>query len=100
MELVRIAKDIIEGRVRPLVGAVQLCPHVHTLEREIDPQSGKLIVGVSSECDGLPLGHERQYWAAAALQQKDKLTDAYEASVRASIIETAQNLLDQFEIPG
>jgi hypothetical protein len=46
----------------------------------------------------LPLGSERQHWAAAALQEKDKLADAYEAKIGARIMQTARNLLEEFEI--
>jgi hypothetical protein len=97
-ELVRIARDVVEGRIRPLVGACQLCRYVQTLKNEINPESWKLIVAVSSECDGLALGPERQYWAPSALREKDKRSAAYEARVGPEVIQAARELIAQFDL--
>jgi hypothetical protein len=95
-DLVSIARNIVEGRVRPLLGACQLCRYVHTFKNEIEPELWKLIVAVSSECDGLPLGSERQYWAPDVLKEKDKRAEAYEARVGPEIMDAARELLAQF----
>ncbi len=95
-ELLRIAHEIVDGRVRPLAGACALCGHLHAVEGELNRNSRDLIVGVASECDGLPLGSERQYWAPEALREKDKKADEYEQQVGQDIIQVARELLVQF----
>jgi hypothetical protein len=51
---------------------------------ETKPESADVLFlkGVSSECDDLPLGSERQYWAPEALREKDALAASYETRIR------------------
>jgi hypothetical protein len=95
-ELVRIAKRMIDGEIRPLLGARLLCPYANRLRQEIGHEAWQIIVGVDSESDHLPIGTERQLWATEALREKDKITDDYEQRVRNELLQVAQELLAQF----
>lgn len=95
-KIAEIASRILSGEVRPLLGARLLDSYSHHLEKELDWEIVRLMRGVASEVDGLPLGQERQYWADKALREKDRLADSYEEHVGPAIMEAARKLLEQF----
>lgn len=55
------------------------------------------LIGVASEVDNLPLGNERQHWAADALRLKDQQAAAYRNSVAAVVRQALQELLTTLE---
>jgi hypothetical protein len=98
-EVVKIAKRMTEGDIRPLLGARLLFYSFHQLEDDIDPETWRFITGVHSESDALPIGPDRQHWAPAALREKDKIADDYEQRVRDRLIRVAKELVAQFSKP-
>ena len=94
--IAEIALRILSGEVRPLLGAQMLDYFLHPLEKEVDWEIVRLMKGIASEVDGLPLGQERQYWADQALREKDRLADSYEERVGPAIVEAARKLREQF----
>ena len=52
------------------------------------------FIGVASEVDDLPLGSEREHWAAEALSAKDEEAAIYRELVRPRIEESIKDLLD------
>jgi hypothetical protein len=91
-----IASDVVNGSVRPLLGARMLIGYLHRLENEIDRDVYLLVLGVDSESDALPIGPERQYWTPDALADKDRKADEYEAKVRVDILEAATYIMKRF----
>jgi hypothetical protein len=95
-EIAEIAKSMMEGSIRPLLGVRESLPFLHNLEKEIDPKIYMLFVGVNSETDGLPIRPERAYWATGPLREKDEAANNYEARVRDKLINAAEKLYLQF----
>ena len=52
------------------------------------------FIGVASEVDDLPLGSERENWAAEMLNAKDEEAAIYRERVRPMIEESLKDLLD------
>ena len=51
------------------------------------------FIGIACEVDGVPLGSERQYWAADALRLQDIKAADYRGRVRAVVEESLRQLL-------
>jgi hypothetical protein len=96
LEVAEITAAMINGTIRPLLGARMLMTYLHTLKREVDPEIFRLFQAVDSEVDGLPIGPERAYWATGPLREKDEAADKYEARVRDELINAAEKLYLQF----
>jgi hypothetical protein len=82
--ILQLVNDATEGRIRLLLAVRQIVPVLHgsqSLEKRISPEDFRFLIGVRSECDELPLGDERQYWAPESLREKDLLADKYEAQI-------------------
>ncbi len=73
-----------------------LVPYIHQLEKEVDWEVARLIIGVDSESDELPLSEARRYWEISALREKDQLADSCEERVGPAIVEAAKKLLMRF----
>jgi hypothetical protein len=56
------------------------------LEKKPESADVLFLKGVSSECDDLPLGSERQYWAPDSLREKDARAADYEARIRDKVL--------------
>ena len=95
-QVAEIASAMLDGSTRPLLGARMLIGYLHRLKKEVDPEIFRLIQGVDSECDGLPIGSERRYWAPEASAQKDRRADKYEMATRTELLEAANRLLAQY----
>jgi hypothetical protein len=95
-EVAEVAKSMMDGTVRPLLGVRMLLEFLHDLEREIDPKIYMLFVGVYSETDTLPIGPERAHWSHESLLEKDELAGKYEARVRDKLLSAAEKLYLQF----
>jgi len=65
--------------VRNVNSALHELPELEKRVREAD---FLFLTGVSSECDELPLGDERQHWAPDSLGEKDQLALAFEQRIR------------------
>lgn len=52
-----------------------------------------VFVGVASEIDGLPIGAEREHWAAEPLKSKDILAATYREQVRDVVMEALRALV-------
>ncbi len=100
LEVGEIAAAMIEGKIRPLLGARMLMHHLHPLEEEVEPEIFRLYQGVDSESGDLPIGPERDHWAPAALLEKDALANAYELRHRDQLLEAARQLVRQFPKPN
>ena len=84
-DIVKIADKTQTGAMRLLLAACQISsiltssPNRRAGVREED---FLFLKGVHSECDGLPLGEERQYWAEASLREKDIQAQSYEQAIQ------------------
>src|SRR5436190_3428131 len=65
-----IAEAVLDGRTMILEGARELSPLAHT-DAIANEDDRRLIIGIDSETDHLPVGKVREHWAADALEAKD-----------------------------
>jgi hypothetical protein len=87
-----IARKTVEGDYDVLLA----CRDLADVREEIPSIPDELMdvfVGVASEIDGLPIGHEREHWAEEALKSKDRQVMEYRERVSVGIIETLETLL-------
>jgi hypothetical protein len=72
IRVVEIAQSILDGKVRPLIGARMLAGYVNPLKAEISFEAWSTVVAIASETDGMPIGAERQYWAPEPLRERTR----------------------------
>jgi hypothetical protein len=65
-----IAEAVLDGRTTILEAVRELVSLAHT-DAIADEDDRRLIIGIDSETDHLPIGRVREYWAADALEAKD-----------------------------
>jgi hypothetical protein len=86
LDLVRQAQT---GEVGLLLAVREIRAILRDLaDLEKKPESADLLflTGVWSQCDHLPLGSERQYWAPDSLREKDAEAASYTAQVRDDVL--------------
>ncbi len=93
-EVVRVAKSVLAGSVGVIEGARTLASLGHELG-ELD-QDFIPFVAIHSETDHLPVGSERQHWAADALQEKDAEIERTEGFHRARALVACKRLVERF----
>jgi hypothetical protein len=98
-KILQLAANTTAGGVALLLAVREIVQILHgsqTLQGIIDDRDFRFLVGVSSECDELPLGAERQYWAPESLREKDLRSQKYENlignEVRSTLMRIAANL--------
>jgi hypothetical protein len=97
VETVRQAENGTVGlllAVREINAALHELPELEKKVREAD---FLFLTGVSSECDGLPLGTERQYWAPDSLREKDAQAARYAARIRDDVLLALARIADDLK---
>lgn len=87
-----IARQAISGQTPLLLACRKIYPMIKdslSLSREIID----VFNAISSECDELPLGEEREHWSPSALSVKDREIEEYAEQVRPSLIEAMKELV-------
>jgi hypothetical protein len=90
--------------VRRIVAGAPFLPSIAALERSLgqldltttDDADARLLWGISSEVDHLPLGSERQHWDDTALAAKDLEITWYEAQFRLEGVALCERLIARF----
>jgi hypothetical protein len=93
---IEIAKRSLEGQLDPLLAARELADlmfELPTLPEELRYS----FIGAASE---LPIGNERTYWAADALEERDRQTADFRASVEAGLNADMAALIAALEQPA
>jgi hypothetical protein len=97
LEIIERARNGQNGlflAVRKINGILHELPE---LERKVEPSDFLFLTGVDSECDGFPLGEERQYWAPDSLKEKDVLIAQYEAGIREKVVSSFLRIADRLK---
>lgn|ERR1700733_2112937 len=68
--------------------------HQPEFRNRIRSEDYLFLKGVESECDGLPLGTERQFWAPESLREKDLKIESYEQEIRPELLSTLARIAD------
>lgn len=87
-----IARQALEGNYDILLAVRDL----YDLRNRLPPipsETLDAIVGIGSEVGDLPLGDERQYWAADALREQDEMAADYRKRVSTLVGEVLRELL-------
>ena len=95
-QVAALAAAILEGQASLVASAQGMAQLFVELGLDAtDPDAADFYL-IDSETDQLPLGAERQYWAADALQVKDEEIARAEAWARAFGLETCRRLVQRF----
>jgi hypothetical protein len=92
-----IARKAMNGEISLLLAVREINSALHglpELERKVQRSDFLFFKGVSSECDELPLGTERQYWAPESLREKDLRARSYEQKIRKDILSALARIAD------
>jgi hypothetical protein len=92
-----IARKAMNGEISLLLAVREINSALHGLperERRVRDDDFIFIKAVSSECDELPLGTERQHWAPESLREKDLLAQSYERKIREDILSALARIAD------
>ena len=95
--LCEIAKAILAGDLGIIAGARQLIPFRHEIELAETEDDFRVLVGIDSATDHLPIGSQRLNWAEAALRKKEKEIAEAEAHATADVLRICQRLLAKLE---
>ena len=90
---VQLAKAVLESRISILEAVRELFPLAHT-DAIGDEADRRLIIGIQSETDHLPVGEVRRLWAPGALQEKDIEIASAEAWWKAEFVEACKRIAE------
>ena len=96
--LCEIAKLILAGDLGIIAGVRQLLPFRHEIELAEAEDAFRVLAGIDSETDHLPIGSQRLNWAEAALRKKEQEIAEAEAHAAKDVLRVCQRLLTQLGI--
>jgi hypothetical protein len=99
-EVVQTALKAIDEETGLLLAARQIYTSLWTLpelQNVIKEEDFLFLKAVDSECDGLPLGSERQYWAPEALREKDVKSRPYEQTIAKDLLSTFARIAESLK---
>jgi hypothetical protein len=87
-----VAGEVLDGRTTVLEAVRELVylEHTDAISNEDDR---KLIIGIESETDHLPVGEVRKLWAASALQEKDAEIASAKAFWKTEFLEACERIV-------
>ena len=88
-----IAKAALVGQVSILQAVRELVSLAHT-DAVHDESDRRLIIGIDSETDHLPVGAVRKLWAPEALREKDVEIASAEARWKAKFLEACNRIAE------
>lgn len=100
--VLHVLQQAASGEIGLLLAVREINSALHELpelEKRIEEDDFVFFTAVASECDGLPLGSERQYWAPAALREKDTKIQAYEQAIREETLTVFARIADHLKEP-
>jgi len=95
--IVQCADDLLAGRLGVIAASRVLFPLAHEVRAADDPDF-KLFVLIYSDSDALPVGAERDHWAASALEREDVKIAGFEAHWRDAAQLAALNLKSKYAV--
>ncbi len=96
-EIVQRCRDLLEGRLGVIEAARLLQELAFRVRAENDPDF-MLFRFLDSESHDLPVGPQRQYWSASALEREDAKVDAFQASWQRKACLSAKNLVQRYSL--
>jgi hypothetical protein len=99
-DVVKVLTQAPDGSIGLLLTACKINSALHELkelEKSVQEKDFLFLTGVASECDELPLGDERQYWAPNSLREYDLRAQAYESQVRSDLLKVFARIADSLK---
>ena len=88
-----MAQAVLDGRTTVLEAVRILVSLAHT-DAIADMEDRKLIIGIESETDHLPVGEVRKLWASDSLEEKGVEIARVEELYRDRLLETCRRIVD------
>jgi len=88
-----VAQAVLDGRTTVLEAVRELVYLAHT-DAIADVEDRRLIIGIESETDHLPVGDVRRLWAPEALREKDIEIASAEAWWKADFLEACKRIAE------
>jgi len=73
-----IAKNLLDSRINAIEAARALVPFLRADPTLAMPEDRKVLAGIDSETDDLPVGRVREEWHPDILLERDKEIERYE----------------------
>jgi hypothetical protein len=86
-----VAQAVLDGRTTVLEAVRELVSLAHT-DAIADVEDRRLIIGIESETDDLPVGEVRKLWATHALKTKDVEIARCEELYRPQFLEACKRI--------
>jgi hypothetical protein len=94
---VRHAQAVLNGQLGILEGCVALAEVAdRVVPAWFDDPDFAGIVGIASECEGIPLGDVRHQWKGQALERMDAEAHRYADQVRDVVVKACENIVSRF----
>jgi hypothetical protein len=87
-----LAQAVLDGRTTVLEAVRELVSLAHT-DAIADVEDRRLIIGIESETDNLPVGEVRKLWAPSALRMKDVEIARCEELYRPQFLEACKRIV-------
>ena len=87
-----VAQAVLDGRTTILQAVRALVSLAHT-DAIAEVEDRRLIIGIDSETDHLPVGEVRKLWAADALKVKDTEIARCEELYKSQFLETCKRIV-------
>ena len=98
LKVVTIAQAMLDGSMRVVDGALALNSLRHRLGLDEFDNDFLPFLNFSDEMDHLPIGPEKQYWAADVLPSKEAEIARREAEFREEALEACRRLVGRFTL--
>lgn len=88
-----IAKNLLESRINAIEAARALIPFLRADPTLAMPEDRKVLAGINSETDDLPVGQVREEWHPDLLLERDKEIERYEKIYRDQVRAICQRIV-------
>ena len=92
-----IAKATLAGDLGVITGVRQLIAFQHKIELAEAEDDFRVLVGIDSETDHLPIGSQRLNWSETALRKKEREIVEAEAHAAEDVLRVCQRLIAKLE---
>lgn len=95
-KIIKIVNDILENKLSIIEGARKLNEFQFGYNLE-NNKSLLFFVGINSETEHLPVGHEREKWSLSALLEKDEEIKKIESYYEKKAFQACRDLVEYLE---
>jgi hypothetical protein len=93
----RVAANLLRGEIGALEAARVLAPYIHADPSLVSLEDRRMMIGIASETDDLPVGRAREVWHPDALLEKDKEIDKCERLYGANVRSICERMMKKWD---